>query len=655
MPRLRMTSDGDKIEFLEFQQPALESGAYTVEVNQTLKIEGSALPTFTKRIRFEVAGERFGPLPPRDIAAVFPPPESVGAHANVLPHIALHRSTLPWERVPGERDEGLSWLALLVFRASDFDGEEKGPPVVATTLADLVKTPVSTARFPQGMKLESAQQPEDQVNVIDVPRRLLEPILPTYAELKLLAHARRFKPGSVSVTEEGEEEDPNVAATVIAKRLPEPTGASTVHLVSLEGRYKGGAFDFQGAGQDDKIRLVSLTSWTFRCIDPEQTFARLVRKLDRAPSVVRMPVPAGLSATSPAKPYLEQGYVPLAHRMRRGDRSVSFYRGPLVPGPSADSVSLPVRCADELLRYDPATGLLDTSYAAAWELGRLSTLANARVALDLFNWKKKGSQRSLAVRQLSPARRLPLHRRRSGEVASSGMPQTVQRWFDDLRLLVGLPFSYLVPDECVLPVEGLRFFHVDPAWVDCLCDGALSVGRVTEADLQSDHALHATRAFGQSAPVVSGFVMRSSVVAGWPDLLVEAYRSPRGDLLLPGPDEVITPLRFDRLADDVLIGLFAGEVNTLDIFHAPEAMHFGLDEPTDGVPRFTRSLRDPSGGSVEHPIDPVPISAAGAVDVVRLKEEMERILKDSNFTAAQVALQMIEGVPRIRFVAGAAP
>ena len=45
----------------------------------------------------------------------------------------------------------------------------------------------------------------------------------------------------------------------------------------------------------------------------------------------------------------------------------------------------------------------------------------------------------------------------------------------------------------------------------------------------------------------------------------------------------------------------------------------------------------------------------GVVNVVQLTREMERVLQDSDFTAAQVALQMIEGVPRIRFVAGAAP
>lgn len=652
--RLRTTSPDDQIEFLEFQQPALESGTYTVEVEQKLTIESGNPHTFHKHLTFVVAGERFGPLAPRDLAAVFPPKESVGAHANVLPHVTLHRSTLPWERIPGEIDENFSWLALLLFRESDFDEGAEGPPVQTITLGELIATPATKARYPQGVELEPGQQPEDEVTIIDVPRKLLEPLLPSYAELELLAHAHRLKP---AVRRSAEDDDPHVAATVVGKRLPEPAGASTVHLVSLETRYTKGTFDFQDAKQDDLIRLVSLTSWKFNSIDPEQTFARLVRRLDREPSVLRLPLPAAMSASSPAAPYLEQGYLPLPHRMRRAGKSVSFYRGPLVPGGTADGVSLPAQCADQLLRYDPATGLLDVSYAAAWELGRLSTLANTRVALDLFNWKKQSAQQMSAARQRSSSRRrLPLRRQRSAEVMSDP-PQTVQRWFDDLSHLVGLPFSYLVPDERLLPVEGLRFFHLDPVWIECLLDGALSVGRVTEADLEHDRALRVSRSLSRSAARTTGFVMRSAVVAGYPDLLVEAYKSPQTGLDLPGPDELLTPIRFDRLADDVLIGLFEGEVATLDVFEAPESMHFGLDEQTDGATGFTKNLRDPTGESTPEIIDPVPWSneGLGVVDVVQLKQEMEKILQDSDFTAAQVALQMIEGVPRIRFVAGAGP
>ena len=44
-----------------------------------------------------------------------------------------------------------------------------------------------------------------------------------------------------------------------------------------------------------------------------------------------------------------------------------------------------------------------------------------------------------------------------------------------LRLLHGVPFSYLVPDAELLPVESIRFFYLDRAWTDALVQGALSV------------------------------------------------------------------------------------------------------------------------------------------------------------------------------------
>ena len=39
------------------------------------------------------------------------------------------------------------------------------------------------------------------------------------------------------------------------------------------------------------------------------------------------------------------------------------------------------------------------------------------------------------------------------------LPETVRSWFENLILLEGVPFRYLVPDECMLPAESIRFFQ----------------------------------------------------------------------------------------------------------------------------------------------------------------------------------------------------
>ncbi len=62
------------------------------------------------------------------------------------------------------------------------------------------------------------------------------------------------------------------------------------------------------------------------------------------------------------------------------------------------------------------------------------------------------------------------------------VPAELRHFLARLRLLHGVPFSYLVPDENLLPVESIRFFYVDRAWTDALVQGALSVGTISTSD-----------------------------------------------------------------------------------------------------------------------------------------------------------------------------
>src|SRR6516225_7814276 len=63
-------------------------------------------------------------------------------------------------------------------------------------------------------------------------------------------------------------------------------------------------------------------------------------------------------------------------------------------------------------------------------------------------------------------------------VPESGMPPYMESFLAHLRLLVGVPFDYLVPDARLLPDESIRFFYVDRSWTDRLVDGAVSVGKI---------------------------------------------------------------------------------------------------------------------------------------------------------------------------------
>jgi hypothetical protein len=219
---------GQKIEFIQNHVPAVELGKYDIKVEQSISVGGKALdgsPFRSAPQSFVVTGARFS-LKPEDVYEAAEKPES-----SVL------------------------------------------------TLGQLKQT--STARFPS-ITLESDQTDDDKVTVIDVKASVLQNILPAGADLPYLAHVRQG-------TDDAGQPTGDEFSVVICNRLPVNGGISTVHLVSLEGRYQGDAFDLQGAQGDELVRLVSLQSWSFACLDEQQSFKGLLTKIDHDPGTVRLP------------------------------------------------------------------------------------------------------------------------------------------------------------------------------------------------------------------------------------------------------------------------------------------------------------------------------------------------------------------------------
>jgi hypothetical protein len=610
---------GQKIEFIESHRPALEWGKYDITVEQSISVGGQALagsPFRSAPRSFIITGDRFS-LKPDDIYKVFPPESSLGDHSNVLPHVVLKRSTLPWERSAGA---GRPWLALLLFEET-----EKPEPQVLT-LGQLRQTSGYTAKFPS-IDLEVDQTVDDRVTVIDVKASVLQNILPTGADLSYLAHVRQGTDATGQPT--GDE-----LSVVICNRLPVKGGISTAHLVSLEARYKGDDFDLQGAEGDGLVRLVSLKSWSFACLDGQPGFKGLLTKVDRDPGTLRLPDHGSQAAGK----YLARGFVPVAHSLRAGEKTVSFYHGPLSTGAHTSDVPLPARAGDELLRFDPAIGMFDVSYAAAWELGRLLALQSKQFSVGLYNWKRANAQRVRRAEQVLLHPHLPTTRPAAD---SAGMPDVLASWLNDLSLLKGVPFNYLVPDERMLPEESMRFFRLDSLWVECLLDGAFCVGRVATSDYEQDQSVDVARAADTRDPV-TGFLLRSDAVAGWPGLLVDAADA---------TDEALECLRLDRLSSNVLLCLFAGEVATVSLHLKPEDLHFGIDTPDQEHPGFHKRLRDIWGQENSAVVESLPWrhQAARTLDVSALADQIKAATHQSTFTSAHFALEMIEGVDMVIF------
>lgn len=710
-----------QIQFIQSHQTALEPGQYKVSVKQTVKVAKDN-DAFSSDLTFVVQGNRFA-LPQPDIHAVFPPAGSSGDHSHILPHIALKSSTLPWERLAQPDNQKTPWLALLLIhegepllrtiqkgtilatplydsqnieltpdqkdqlwqhllsarigwiqaiddeamilepsrRQSDqFTGDFAGLETqVEAILAQSEKTkliPLSKLqqsstgpiKWP-GVDLEISQKVDDNVAVIDVPKKLLSELLPTAEDLEYLAHVRQ-------VTGDAESTEP--LSVVISNRLPKPDGISTAYLVSLENRYANGKFDDQNATDDEYIRLVTLKSWSFACTNPEQNFAGLLKNLSK--DTLRLPTQDNPTQNnSEVAPYLAKGYRAFPHYLRQGGKTFSWYHSPLLPGENPTSLhlsQLAIRNADQLIAYNPNTGLFDISYAAAWQLGQLLALQDKQFATRLFNWKRANAQKLAKDNQQA----LYPHLFSESENTSVDLelPGDIKPWFERLGLLQGVPFNYLVPDEQMLPTESIRFFSLDWFWVESLLDGAFSIGRVQDADVQQDRDHNP---LAGEPKRISGCLIRSDVVMGWPDLQIEgSAASIVGDSPMTETQK-LTILRRDRLSEDVFICLFDGVIGTVDISLKPEGLNFGVNH--DEIGNVWRELRTLEGlEQSDWNIHLIPaedqqlpmINQKSVINITNLANGMKTKLEEQaqsvdDFTAAQFSLQMIQGIEKVRF------
>lgn len=132
----------------------------------------------------------------------------------------------------------------------------------------------------------------------------------------------------------------------------------------------------------------------------------------------------------------------------------------------------------------------------------------------------------------------------------------VFKWVQDKMSLVGIPAHYLITDPSHLPRESLRFFHIDPNWVDALIDGALSVAN--HFDKQEDFIRDSIKVtinkylatvnpkLGYAPQIPTyGFLLRSDLCSQFPDLAVSTTHTNRAPLL-----------RHENIDDGVMLCLF---------------------------------------------------------------------------------------------------
>lgn len=259
------------------------------------------------------------------------------------------------------------------------------------------------------------------------------------------------------------------------------------------------------------------------------------------------------------------------------------------------------------------------------------------------------------------------------------VPGELRRFLARLRLLHGVPFSYLVPDANLLPLESIRFFYLDRAWTDALVQGVLSVGTITTADRTQLEAVYpkiradvddaertirrprSEKRLQGAGGTITGFLMRSRLVSGWPNLHVRAYsRDVIADDALTTAAESdpnrLKVLRLERLAPAVLLVLIDGVPAVVHIEEPRQGIQFGARLDPEAPPAQRRAkvkVRDNATGNPVPPKDkfttansvdvPFRSGAPGVINLAELRKRLAAKSPNANGTLEpnEFALQML--------------
>jgi hypothetical protein len=262
------------------------------------------------------------------------------------------------------------------------------------------------------------------------------------------------------------------------------------------------------------------------------------------------------------------------------------------------------------------------------------------------------------------------------------IPDAISKWLGRLRLLKGVPFNYLVPDEQMLPPESIRFFYLDMNWVDALIDGAFSIGRnltrtekthTLNLDTAVKPAMHQharegalsirAEALGLPPPVlslqvVSGFLLRSTVV--------NAYKGIGANVYPQSGSPMLDILRFEPLGQnsDTLLCLVDGDAFKVDIHEAPEHLHYGIDKyeydastkkitATKMIHTFTREGSEVkltgNTASLDHLSEAFRPNSPRVLKMTTLANQIGDLNKPYVIGSAEMGFEMTQGVGMVSF------
>jgi hypothetical protein len=249
------------------------------------------------------------------------------------------------------------------------------------------------------------------------------------------------------------------------------------------------------------------------------------------------------------------------------------------------------------------------------------------------------------------------------------VPDGARSWLAALRLLSGVPFQHIVADERLLPPESARFFYIDRTWTDALIQGALSVGAVTDADRallqqvypairddldQAERLVRVTGGEGEAgtADVLTGLLLNSQAVSGWPGIHVNAYRANVADDSPQADPSRLHLMRLEQLSTSVLLAIFDGVPEIVHVDEPRHGVQFGVQESAGSSPgnwSYTLPVRrnaattgdlTESSAAADQLAVPFRANAPGVVDMSALQQSIVTQIGGAA-TASEFALQMI--------------
>jgi hypothetical protein len=451
----------------DYIKPPLEDGSYRWHT-QTKVTYGAGSAAAEQDLPeaigyFNVEGPRFR-IDASDVAGMFPPRNGHGGFNTTLPHIALYKRTLPWEReldpdenlwkgqTPPAWNDNVPWVALLLFEESE---------------CTIKQTIALSDALPKEVVTQLAAPPGTQIDTVSASSTLVQSIMPSLEELSLLVHDRQVNVDDKELNAAGGN---GWFSVVMSNRVPEEGKKYVACLVSLEERWD--VVPQQPPTETRQPPVIGQTNHHFREIDASPRAEILspqsagITRLPVSDFPITSAVPSqsllqptkgsiistygglqvvgdpgriifqfqttfillfswkfecttagtfeelmqGLNVqmfgnpNTQDKPALtDTGHLQMKVSDRAGETEATFYRGPLVPFQLTRDPLGPYHSADQCRRGSIETGGEDISYAAAFECARLLAAADGRLAQELMRWRRESYKVSLHADSLNLA------------------------------------------------------------------------------------------------------------------------------------------------------------------------------------------------------------------------------------------------------------